>query len=60
MVRESSWYALGLLLRDQQGDREHAAEILDTVLKEQYTQPGVRWFGTYKRTPEEPDPTQKT
>jgi hypothetical protein len=60
MVRESSWYALGLLLRDQQGDRERAAQILDTVLKEQYTQPGVRWFGTYKRTPEEPDPTQKT
>ncbi|HEX5284201.1 MAG TPA: hypothetical protein VFW30_08785 [Bryocella sp.] len=60
MVRESSWYALGLLLRDQQGDRERAAEILDTVLKEQYTTPGVRWHGTYKRTPEEPDPTEKS
>src|SRR5215469_6980653 len=60
MVRESSWYALGLLFRDQQGDRDRAAQILDTVLKEQYTQPGVRWFGTYKRTPEEPDPTQKS
>ena len=60
MVRESSWYALGLLMRDQQGDRERAAEILDTVLKEQYTKPGVRWFGTYKRTPEEPDPTHKS
>src|SRR5579875_3173277 len=52
LVRESSWYALGLLFRDGQGDRERASEILDAVLKEQYTTPGVRWFGTYKRTPE--------
>ena len=57
MVRESSWYALGLLLRDQPGDRQRAAEILDAVLKEQYVKPGVRWYGTYQRTPEEPDPT---
>jgi hypothetical protein len=60
MVRESSWYALGLLLRDAPGDRKRAAEVLDAVLKEQYIQPGVRWYGTYKRTPEEPDPTAKT
>lgn len=57
MVRESSWYALGLLLRDGQGDRARAADILNAVLKEQYLKPGVRWYGTYKRTPEEPDPT---
>src|ERR1700748_1948062 len=36
MVRESSWYALGLLLRDAVGDRQRAASILDAVLKEQY------------------------
>jgi len=57
MVRESSWYALGLLFRDAPGDRQRAAEILDAVLKEQYLTPGVRWYGTFKRTPEEPDPT---
>jgi hypothetical protein len=56
MVRESSWYALGLLLRDAAGDRQRAAEILDAVLKQQYLTPGVKWYGTYKRTPEEPDP----
>lgn len=60
MVRESSWYALGLLLRDAPGDRQRAADILDAVLKEQYIKPGVRWYGTYKRTPEEPDPTANT
>src|SRR5258707_11249806 len=57
MVRESSWYALGLLLRDAAGDRQRAAEILDAVLKQQYLTPGVKWYGTYRRTPEEPDPT---
>jgi hypothetical protein len=57
MVRESSWYALGLLLRDAPGDRQRAADILDAVLKQQYITPGVKWYGTYKRTPEEPDPT---
>lgn len=57
MVRESSWYALGLLLRDAPGDRQRAADILDAVLKQQYVMPGVKWYGTYKRTPEEPNPT---
>jgi len=56
MVRESSWYALGLLYRDAAGDRHRAAEILEAVLKQQYVTPGVRWYGTYKTTPEEPDP----
>ena len=56
MVRESSWYALGLLYRDTAGDRQRAAEILEAVLAEQYVTPGVRWYGTYKTTPEEPDP----
>ena len=57
MVRESSWYALGLLFRDAPGDRQRAADILDAVLKQQYTTPGVKWYGTFRRTPEEPDPS---
>jgi hypothetical protein len=56
LVRESSWYALGLLLRDKVGDRQRAANILDAVLKQQYLTPGTKWYGTYRRTPEEPDP----
>jgi len=55
-VRETSFYALGLLLRDAPGDRQKAAEALDAVLKQQWVKPGVRWFGTFRRTPEEPDP----
>jgi hypothetical protein len=57
MVRESSWYALGLLFRDAPGDRQRAADILDAVLKQQYVTPGVHWYGTFRRTPEEPNPT---
>ena len=56
MVRESSWYALGLLLRDKTGDRQRAADILDAVLKQQFVTPGVRWYGTFRRAPEESDP----
>ncbi|MGA7341617.1 MAG: hypothetical protein WBX18_13520, partial [Terracidiphilus sp.] len=56
MVRESTWYALGLLLRDQKGDRERAAEILRVVLKQQYHEPGKVWDGTFRRTPSEPEP----
>ena len=55
-VRESAWYAAGLLLRDQPGDRDRAAEILRTVLKQQYREPGKPWDGTFRRTPQEPQP----
>ncbi len=60
MVRESSWYALGLLARDQPGDRTLAATILETVLNQQYRTPGKKWYGTFKRTPEEPEPAPGT
>lgn len=56
MVRESSWYALGLLVRDEPGDRQRAAEVLDAVLKQQFLTPGKPWYGTFRRAPEEPDP----
>jgi hypothetical protein len=56
IVRDSTWYAAGLLLRDQPGDRERAAEILRTVLKQQYREPTKPWDGTFRRTPQEPEP----
>jgi hypothetical protein len=60
MVRESSWYALGLLMRDASGDRERASEILDAILQQQFRTRGVRWYGTFRRSPEEPDPQAKS
>ena len=56
IVRESAWYALGLLLRDGKGDRARAADILRVVLNEQYHEPGKAWDGTFRRTPTEPEP----
>lgn len=56
MVRESSWYAFGLLVRDGKGDRQKAAETLEAVLKEQYLVVGQRWYGTFRRSPEEAEP----
>ena len=58
VVRESSWYALGLLVRDEPGDRKRAADILDAVLKQQYLTPGKPWYGTFRRAPEETDPPE--
>ncbi|MDE1177989.1 MAG: hypothetical protein PW789_15525 [Edaphobacter sp.] len=56
MVRETSNYALGLLMRDGKGDRERAADALNAVLKEQFLDQSTPWYGTFRRTPEEPDP----
>lgn len=57
MIRETSCYALGLLIRDGKGDRQRAAEGLEAVLKEQFLDQSTAWYGTFRRTPEEPDPS---
>lgn len=56
MVRESTWYALGLLLRDKPGDRARAVDILRVVLDQQYHEPGKPWDGTFRRSPNDPEP----
>lgn len=55
-TRESAWYALGLLQRDQPGDRARAIRIVETVLTYQVAAPGQRWDGTFRRFPDEPVP----
>jgi hypothetical protein len=63
MVRETSWYALGLLVRDRASDHpadaQRAIEMLDAVLDKQYLDPKAKWYGTFKRTPEEPLPAPR-
>jgi len=60
LVRESGWYALGLMMRARASDRpadvQRATEILETVLNQQYLDPQVKWYGTFKRSPEETGP----
>lgn len=59
MVRESSWYAVGLILRDAPGDRARAEKVLNAVLAQQFHAPGKAWDGTFRRTPNEPNPGAK-
>ena len=58
LVRETAWYAIGLLRRDGPGDRARAEAALDTVVDHQYDEPGQPWHGTFVRFPEWAAPTE--
>jgi hypothetical protein len=53
-VRESLWYAAGLLARRESA--QSALSIIDAVLDAQFDEPGAVWDGTWPRAPEEPRP----
>jgi hypothetical protein len=55
-TRESTWYALGLLIRNQPGDEARAVRIIERVLAHQIDATGQRWDGTFRRFPDEPEP----
>ncbi|KAJ7607118.1 hypothetical protein DFH06DRAFT_1347619 [Mycena polygramma] len=54
--RYSAWYAVGLLARNGEGDVATASTILRDVISFQFTDPKTNWYGTYKATPNAPDP----
>jgi hypothetical protein len=54
VVRSTAWYALGLLMRDGDGDHDRALEALDSVLAHQYDAPGRPHHGTFLRSPDDP------
>ncbi|MEU9704014.1 hypothetical protein [Streptomyces sp. NPDC047981] len=56
MVRETIWYAVGLLSRGGADDRTRAVEAVESVLANQFSQPGQVAHGTWRRWPGEPDP----
>ena len=58
LVRETAWYALGLLRRDDPGDRMRAEAAMATVIGHQYDEPGQAWHGTFVRFPEWAPPTE--
>ena len=58
LVRETAWYALGLLLRGTSGDRARACRAIDTVLTYQFEAPGQPYHGTWYRSPYEPPPPE--
>lgn len=55
-VRNSAWYALGLLLRNQGDDAERAVRTLHAVLDYQFDKPGTPFHGTWYRAPQEAHP----
>lgn len=55
-VRDSIWYATGLLMRQGEGDVEHALKVIRAVLRYQFDEPGRVYHGTFRRAPEEPTP----
>ncbi len=56
LVRETAWYALGLLLRDAAGDRARARSAIDSILPFQFDAPDQPYHGTWYRSPQEPPP----
>jgi hypothetical protein len=56
LVPQSAWYAVGLLRRDAQGDRERAVTVLEALLGLQYDRVGAVWHGTFARFAEWPEP----
>jgi len=59
-VRSTSRYALGLLVRGGEGDRERAATAIDAVLENQFVDdPEAVYYGTWARTPAEHHPMEE-
>lgn len=56
IVRNSCWFALGLLLRNGEGDTPRAQAIIDAVLATQFDEPGAAYHGTFPRWVGEPRP----
>jgi hypothetical protein len=55
-VRDTTWYALGLLVRNGPGDAARAARALEAILSYQFDEPGQVYHGTFYRAPEEAHP----
>jgi hypothetical protein len=55
-VRNSLWYALGLMLRNEGDDRARAVQTIAAVLDNQYDAPGTAYHGTFRRWPGEAPP----
>ncbi|PGH12515.1 hypothetical protein AJ79_04259 [Helicocarpus griseus UAMH5409] len=53
-IRNSAWYAVGLLARNRDGDVQQATKIIKNVIRGQFKDPAKQWYGTYQKYPEEP------
>ena len=59
-VRDSIWYATGLLMRQGEGDVDRALRIIETIMTYQFDEPEAVYHGTFFRYPGEPHPRNNT
>lgn len=61
-TRSSSWYATGLLARNENDgdDVAQAIKILGNIIAPQFTNASEQWFGTYQTYAEQPYPGTET
>lgn len=57
-VRNSVWYATGLLIRQAEGDVERAQRAIDAIMTYQFDEPEMVYHGTFYRAPQEPHPPE--
>jgi hypothetical protein len=57
IVRDTIWYALGLFLRRSGSDVFRGLQSIQAILDHQFDSPGTPFHGTFRRSPEEQDPT---
>lgn len=59
-VRDSVWYATGLLMRQNEGDVSRALRIIEAIMTYQFDEPEAVYHGTFFRYPGEPHPRNNT
>ncbi|XPS81354.1 hypothetical protein M3J07_013318 [Ascochyta lentis] len=60
-VRFTAWYLAGLLHRNERDDLEHAKAAIENIISVQMTDDfDAAWYGTYKLSPDQPDPTSNS
>ena len=57
-MRNSIWYGLGLLMRNDNGDTDRAIQVIGAVLDNQFDEPGTIYHGTFYRYVGEPHPPE--
>lgn len=59
-VRDSVWYATGLLMRQKDGDISRALRIIEAIMTYQFDEPSAVYHGTFFRYPGEAHPRNNT
>jgi hypothetical protein len=57
-VRDSVWYAAGLLMRQHSGDVDRALGIVESILTYQFNEPNTAYHGSFYRYPDEVHPPE--